>query len=1062
MARASTDRTLATYNVIVTLDRGLAKKFTQNQSRGEFKTLLDTGARGVPNTAVFNNRDESFLSLDHRVAYGEGNDDKSLSVTLEVLEPELQFLRTFLDTALSKRLARLVERRNSLIKAATPSPTLTGSTYLIDTTTAGGGSAANPGIDVDPPLTEAGILKDFAADLPKLFPHVYIMYGIGEDLGHWAGPFESVLIDINYVNTMRGLEKTKYTFVSSPEATLFKKSPDKMDSGEQRQWTVRVPLFGYEREERATHLDPITGGTTYAWVDTGPHSDTFFSKGLPDPVSNNILDIDKILTELISHYLVAVGIPNHLVVLPDMNYMLAQYLENSKADIWDRLKKLAEREGLSDPTGLAARTVGLDLAKNIYEPLGLKIVAFEDSQAKGGPVFDAPVINQEEYLDLSTVNPYAGRYYVTFDIDAATETQIANGNHLAPIKDLLERVAKSTSVELIEPYWYWESNLELANAYRIMIGTSPRLISGGSYPVSTEAGIFVFGARKYIKNYLQAGIVVHDSAKDRRMQRKLLRATTTSLLDGVPAIGSNNPFWNRILQLNNPGSEEYEAFHDYLNPYKELGLPFFQYILSIANKKYKTTSFFDPDLDIDKVPDEFNYSKEAKEGIVSYGLPIFRCNTSNPNVLDLNIKTDEGFFALFNMSFSEMQWSLAQQVAAVPHKKIKMTNPTLTKADVLALLTKLLKDYSSSDPLWDTARALMLKGPIDPRALARNLETLLTTQSGLGMSKVHKKYTKSATMSFLYFFFKMFNFRFSGRIKTLPMFEYSDSSLLNRPSLLFVNRLNHVRQLYNGQANLNPTNSFYSGLYKIFGFRHFFSSKDAYSEFLLIKDPLQQAEEESARVPWHVAYMSLQSSLATAKFAARTMAEDPRLPEGSSPLGKASWDPWTPEFMAGIPGPNISEGQFSAPSPEEGSRPNALPPDKDTGGSRSVVDVEPPPFRAWGPPTSPPDEWAGPGADIDAPGTFEGSMTPILTLHLGAESDLVASWVEENTNWNIVKSDYNYVEIALDFINKFRSESIFSGKTTELNEYEEAALMNYWTSLGYTHPKPSPGMIQSY
>ena len=191
---SNNSRTVATYNVIITLDRDLALKFSNHENRGDFSKLLEEGPGGLPNTAVLNNRDENFLSLEHQVNYGGTGkevDDKGLQISIDVLEPELSFLRTLLDTSLSARLARLIERRAKFIDENTPSrpsALLSGSTYTISTGTATPGVAPPP----TPTVTDEDLKKDLLKDLPQLFPKIYIMYGTGSDLAHWAGPFETV------------------------------------------------------------------------------------------------------------------------------------------------------------------------------------------------------------------------------------------------------------------------------------------------------------------------------------------------------------------------------------------------------------------------------------------------------------------------------------------------------------------------------------------------------------------------------------------------------------------------------------------------------------------------------------------------------------------------------------------------------------------------------------------------------------------------------------------------------------------------------------------------------
>tara|TARA_R100000152_G_C6781171_1_gene215112 strand:- start:743 stop:3916 length:3174 start_codon:yes stop_codon:yes gene_type:complete len=1053
MARTN-NRTIATYNVIITLDQALARKFSKQSSRAEFASLLETKAAGLSNTAVLNNRDESFLSLDHKVAFGEGADDKGLTIKIEVLEPELLFLRTLLDTGLSSRLARVVEQRNQLVE-----------------------EAESKGDTLD----ASSVRHTLTDNLPKLFPKVYIMYGVGDDLSHWAGPFESVLIDVTYANNMKSLETTKYTFVATPE--VKKLNPEKADPTEEKfEFAVRVPLFEYR-------MIDLTGGGE-VMVDGLIVSKPTYQTWKLKQETNRIADLDRNITELITHYLKEVGLPNSLVVLPDLDKLLERYLKNKKASVYDRLtgSELGTEEFVtSDSAGLSPRSARIrraestpnfaaELARDIYGELGLDVVAM--SPVKG--ISDSPVVNNEEYIDLAT--PHRGaQHWLAFKIDNEMAMQINQGNRLAPITELLRKVSTATSEELMQPYWYWESNVELIDIYKKMIGTSYSLLTG-SLP-SSEPGLFVIGARKYIKNYLQGGIFVNNPTLDKKTQQSLLRGTAKHIKyippSNDPRVGrGGDPFWNRLIDLNDPTTPAYTS-NPVLSNFADTGLPFFAYIQSIITKKFKTTSFFDPDLAINKIPDEFNYSQEAKEKIANFGIPVFRCNTSNPNVIHLNIKTEEGFFPLLNLSFSELQWTLANQTAAIPHKHIKASSKTITSADVLALYTRILEDYSSSDPLFAHARAMMGKPPVSVGSLAKNLATLLTTTTGLGMSKIHKKYTKSSSLSFLHFFFKLFNFRFSGQIRTLPMFEYSDGAILSRPSLLFVNRLNQVRQLYDGKTNRNPVNSFYSGLYRIFGFRHYISNRDAYSEFLVIKDPIEM-DDQKLGAGGALGLAARTASMAGIKIAgAMTAAWHADLPTDPAHSGKPAPDPRIDPFYsdpaaADVP-PDIDPWtlpplpEYTTPTdpvstPSTPTDPVVIPPTKDAGDS--VLDTEPVRAPMHTPTPIPlPDDLPPTSVEDESPDTFEGELTPIITYNID-----VRDWVERNTDWNRVSSDNDWEGLAASVIARWRAQNSEYGHDayndylghsdlSTMSKSEEEVLEGYWRSMGYTHPDSSPGMI---
>ena len=73
-------------------------------------------------------------------------------------------------------------------------------------------------------------------------------------------------------------------------------------------------------------------------------------------------------------------------------------------------------------------------------------------------------------------------------------------------------------------------------------------------------------------------------------------------------------------------------------------------------------------------------------------------------------------------------------------------------------------------------------------------------------------------------------------ITTLPSFHISSSSMINSPCIVFAQ---DAAITQSQEQSRTPLNSFFSGLYKVVGFRHTISSKEAKSEFKLVKNAVR-------------------------------------------------------------------------------------------------------------------------------------------------------------------------------------------------------------------------------
>jgi hypothetical protein len=79
-------------------------------------------------------------------------------------------------------------------------------------------------------------------------------------------------------------------------------------------------------------------------------------------------------------------------------------------------------------------------------------------------------------------------------------------------------------------------------------------------------------------------------------------------------------------------------------------------------------------------------------------------------------------------------------------------------------------------------------------------------------------------------------------IKTLPLFHVSNIHHISSPCLVFAQDA-PIKQSVDAERTL--LNSFFSGLYKIMGFKHIINTSTATSEFNLVKNAPKFEEEET-------------------------------------------------------------------------------------------------------------------------------------------------------------------------------------------------------------------------
>jgi hypothetical protein len=273
-----------------------------------------------------------------------------------------------------------------------------------------------------------------------------------------------------------------------------------------------------------------------------------------------------------------------------------------------------------------------------------------------------------------------------------------------------------------------------------------------------------------------------------------------------------------------------------------------KYVRPIVNPKIdNTVGAFG---DISYLPDEFSYndkafSTEEEIFIKENNIPVFRYNTENPNVLDLKFKFGAIYFALLKTGYQKEISRLSSAVAEGVLPTGVGTFPIRTRGAAIAYLrskgfSQGLEDEQKQALISDLATRISpdlaesLKFPDEAKAdsLAAYLESQEKTNLK-GLIQVDQELPGNPNNILANMSEDLFRKALQMSITTLPTFHLSRLATLNTQCLVFAQD-QPIKQTRHYKRSV--MNKFFSGLYKIMGFKHVITTSAATSEFKLVKN----------------------------------------------------------------------------------------------------------------------------------------------------------------------------------------------------------------------------------
>lgn len=278
-------------------------------------------------------------------------------------------------------------------------------------------------------------------------------------------------------------------------------------------------------------------------------------------------------------------------------------------------------------------------------------------------------------------------------------------------------------------------------------------------------------------------------------------------------------------------------------------------------KKGKSSSSFNEDVFIG---DQLSLQSDTFKDIRRNGIPIFRYNLQNPNVLSLSIENNvayrnvydsayqiksaspfvnvkDGKFEEFVATFSKDKQSILSDIEA------KLSNLNLTQAGFKEILTPVRELLLNNQPI---AKKLLDYGLVGPRTTELMYESDLLTYDQLAVivaASMVRKFSSNKPFIEVNSVDDAINFEssiienlnrlsYTINLKTVPFFHLSVIPPGQKLAILAASENKIV-----GANNLS-TGAFYTGLYRIMGFRHFIGEGEVYSEFSMIRENISVSQ----------------------------------------------------------------------------------------------------------------------------------------------------------------------------------------------------------------------------
>ena len=737
---------------------------------------------------------------------------------------------------------------------------------------------------------------------------IYVAYGTGENLDLWAGPHRTVLVgaDISVEGarklTIKLQPSAKDLHIGHRKGAYNEEINFNLAGLTMRTAGDSKPIQFYTEKDgnkvlTGPRYDPLE------WLDLGGannplHPVPTFLKNKNEETKKVLesinldfaasqigeLDFHSIIVDALREYIQnATNNPNVIVLLPNINIICSQWMEESAKNA-----RVTWIDPSGAPTGFGnfgkgpnylkrQREVGFKYyyIQKLLESFCLELTPVENTLLNGLPIVypNAVILNRLDYEKSSCAQASYMNYFkkkFVARIQGASDKGIPD--HMAKLQSVTDRILQYSKENYqLEIAKFTETDTNLLNLWTEGVGGIPtyKLSTFGGYSLFNESKeAIIYGDQAMIQEYLYGRMTTKRQDKhvaDLQKKAALAQEEAESEAEKVSSPGATV-----YAQLDSPDTAKssYQVtklisaekklteakFASLLaiplHPLDQIALTNSEYNTAIRKIAYPLTgvgSFGD----ISYLPDDFAYNdvifKDVeKKHIEEAGVPIFRYNTQNPNILDMNFKFAPIYFAALEGQFKKMvkrkasgvaegvlplgigSFPIRSRGAAQAYLKQKNFSLGLGEPERQALVAELAR-------LMTPELVESLKKPNPQKAADGIAATLELAERFNYASFVEVEQNLPGNPQTLQtdFMEEMYRKALQMTIKTLPFFHLSAQHTMGRECVVFAQETGIMQS---NPPNRSLLNSFFSGIYKIMGFKHSISTGACESEFRLLKN----------------------------------------------------------------------------------------------------------------------------------------------------------------------------------------------------------------------------------
>jgi hypothetical protein len=630
-------------------------------------------------------------------------------------------------------------------------------------------------------------------------------------------------------------------------------------------------------------------------------------------------DFHSILVDALREYVQkAAGTPNVIILLPNINvtcrYIINALLNDTRASA-PSLEQLERGRVLRDWNyNPILETVGFkeQFLTNFLNAFGLGLeVVHKEGSSQVLDVGAAPTSNlatKQDYEKGTSYNERVRDYYKVNNFYAEIGKASNEGipEHLKTVKDIIKNINRWSKEEYqVKLKVYDETDLQVLNlwagnnkkypitksttfgGYREFLPTKNAVIIGdqGLIQQYLYGGVSLDSKFKSIQAYKDSAALAqsnHDKYQkiaddlqyswENTPQAWALHATqyTEGDTDWTPwtqvdAAGPNAPTGKlSALAKANEALEDLE--NSILGAIKAIPLHPLDAI-TLVDKDYNEAirSIIRPSMgafgDVSDLPDSFgyldrNFSDASKSRIENNKIPVFRYNTTNPNVLNMDFKFAGVYLAQLKAGFSKV---VNRKASAVVEGILPFGTGSFPIRSRLSAIKYLKQKGFSLGMDEDTREEIKAElagkvnsnllaslGTFEPEKAADALAAILDIMEQgdnadlKGLIKIDQEAPGNPQSIITDLAEDMYRNALTMVIKTLPMFQISNIHNIASPCLVFAQEAPIKQSIPKERSTLDH---FYSGFYMVMGYRHTINTTTASSEFMIVKSDPKYSEE---------------------------------------------------------------------------------------------------------------------------------------------------------------------------------------------------------------------------